>query len=49
MKQHGIIIVADVGEAMVALGKLGRGDKVRSHSSNLYNNVVGLLSDELVS
>lgn len=50
MKQHGIIIVADVGEAMVALGKLGRGDKVRSHSHNLFNNVVGLLgSDERVS
>jgi hypothetical protein len=49
MKQHNIIIVANVNEAMVALGKLGRGDKVRSHSENMMRTLTGLLGDELVS
>lgn len=49
MKQHNIIIVANVNEAMVALGKLGRGDKVRSYSDNLMRSLTGLLGDELVS
>ena len=48
VKQHNIVIVPDIAEALVALAKLGRGEKVRSNYGHLTRRLEGLVSSDLI-
>ena len=48
VKQHNIVIVPDITEALVALAKLGRGEKVRSNYGHLTRRLEGLVSSDLI-